>query len=66
MRISEMEETIQNMPFVFEIMALQIVASNSACSDVFNMLTNSVKISDQTKADLPILNLPRNHEKRGY
>ena len=33
MHISEMEGTIQRMSFVFEIMALQVVAWNSACSD---------------------------------
>ena len=52
-------------------MVLQVVALNSACSDgeylssVVNVLTNSVKISDQTKADSAQLNLPRIHEKIG-
>ena len=32
---------------------------------VVNMLTNSVKISDQTKADFVLLNLPQIHEKIG-
>ena len=35
-------------------------------SSVVNVLTNNVKISDQTKADFVQLNLPRIHEKRGY
>ena len=35
-------------------------------SSVVNVLTNNVKIADQTKADFAILNLPRIHEKRGY
>ena len=35
-------------------------------SSVVNVLTNSVKISDQTKADFVQLNLPRINEKRGY
>ena len=34
-------------------------------SSVVNVLTNSVKISDQTKADILLLNLPRIHEKIG-
>ena len=32
-------------------------------SSVVNVLTNSVKISEQTKADFARLNLPRIHEK---
>ena len=32
-------------------------------SSVVNVLTNSVKISDQTKADFVQLNLPQIHEK---
>ena len=32
---------------------------------VVNVLTNSVKIENQTKADLAQLNLPRIHEKIG-
>ena len=32
-------------------------------SSVVNVLTNSGKISDQTKADFAQLNLPRIHEK---
>ena len=32
-------------------------------SSVVNVLTNSVKISDQTKADFVQLDLPRIHEK---
>ena len=34
-------------------------------SSVVNTLTNSVKISDQTKADFVQLNLPRIDEKIG-
>ena len=34
-------------------------------SSVVNVLTNSVKISDQTKADFAELNLPQIHEKIG-
>ena len=34
-------------------------------SSVVNVLKNSVKISDQTKADLVQLNLPRIHKKVG-
>ena len=33
MHISEMQETIQKMSFVFELMALQVVARYSACYD---------------------------------
>ena len=32
---------------------------------VVNVLTNSVKISDQAKADFATLNLPQIHEKIG-
>ena len=34
-------------------------------SSVVNVLTNSVKISDQTKADFVQLTLPQIHEKIG-
>ena len=34
-------------------------------SSVLNVLTNSVKISDQTEADFVLLNLPQIHEKIG-
>ena len=34
-------------------------------SSVVNVLTNSVKMAHQTKADFPQLNLPRIHEKIG-
>ena len=34
-------------------------------SSVVNVLTNSVKISEQTKADFAQLNLPEIHEKIG-
>ena len=34
-------------------------------SSVVNVLTNSVKISDQTKAEFVQLNLPQIHEKIG-
>ena len=34
-------------------------------SSVVNVSTNSVKISDQTKADFVLLNLPQIHEKNG-
>ena len=34
-------------------------------SSVVNVLRNSVKISDQTKSDFALLNLPQIHEKIG-
>ena len=34
-------------------------------SSLVNVLTNSVKISDQTKSDFVLLNLPQIHEKIG-
>ena len=52
-------------------MTFQVVAWNSAFSNgeylssVVNVLTNSVKISDQTIADFVQLNLPRIYEKIG-
>ena len=71
MHISEMQERIEKTSFVF----LDNGAS-SCCvkfsmfrpeylSSVVNVLTNSVKISDQTKADLVQLNLPRIYKKLG-
>ena len=35
-------------------------------SSVVSVLTNNVKISDQTKADFAQLNLPGIHEKIGW
>ena len=66
-----MQETIQKMSFVF--------LGNGASSycvkismfrreymlSVVNVLTNSVKISDETIADFVQLNLPQIHEKIG-
>ena len=71
MHISEMQQQVQKKSFVFEIMAFEIVAVNSAyccentCSSVVTVLRNSLQISDKTKADFFQLNLPRSHEKRG-
>ena len=71
MHISEMQEKIQKKSFVFEIMALQSCCVKFSMfrqeylSSLVNVLTNSVKISDQTKADFPQLNLPRIHGKIG-
>ena len=71
MHISEMQERIEKTSFVF----LDNGASSYCVkfsmfrreylSPVVNVLTNSVKISDQTKADLVQLNLPRIHKKVG-
>ena len=64
MHISEMQEKIRKISFVFEIMALQVVCVKFSMfrreylSSVVNVLTNSIKISDQTKADFLQLNLP--------
>ena len=69
MHISEMQETIQKMSFVLEVMALQSCCVKFSMfrlenlSSVVNVLTNSVKISDQNKADFTQLNLPQIHEK---
>ena len=66
-----MQKRIQKMSFVF--------LGNGASSycvkismfrreymlSVVNVLTNSVKIPDQTKADLTTFNLPQIHEKIG-
>ena len=69
MHISKIQETIQKMSFVF------LGNGASSCfvkfstirleylSSVVNVLTNSVKISDQNKADFSQLNLPQIHEK---
>ena len=66
-----MQEKIQKKSFFFKIMALKFVAWNLSMfrreylSSVVNVSTNSVKISDQTKADFVLLNLPQIHEKNG-
>ena len=69
MHISEMQERIEKTSFVF----LDNGASSYCVkfsmfrreylSSVVNVLTSSVKISDQTIADFVQLNLPRIHEK---
>ena len=57
MHISEMQQKIEKYCFVSEMMAFEIIAVNSAycckntCLSAVNVLTNSLKISDQTEAD---------------
>ena len=52
-----MEQKIQKKSFLFEIMAFEVVARNSAycnqntCYRQMKVLTKSLKISDQTIAD---------------
>ena len=71
MHISEMQERIEKTSFVF------LDNGASSCyvkfsmfrreylSSVVNVLTSSVKFSDQTIADFAQLNLRRIHEKIG-
>ena len=64
-----MQETIQKMSFVFLRNGASSYCVNFSMfrreylSSVVNVLTKSIKISDQTKADLATLNLPQIHEK---
>ena len=66
-----MQETIQKMSFVFLGNGASSYCVNFSMfrreylSSVVNVLTKSIKISDQTKADLATLNLPQIHEKMG-
>ena len=72
MHISEMQERMEKMSFVF----LDNGASSYCVkfsmfrreylSSVVNVLTNNFKISDQTKSDFVLLNLLLIHQKRGY
>ena len=66
-----MQETIQKMSFIFlgngassYCVKISIFRREYMLS-VVNVLTNSVKIRDQTKADFATLNLPQIHEKIG-
>ena len=71
MHISEMQEKIEKKSFILKIMALQKCCVKFTMfrweylSSVVNVLANSVKISDHTKADFLQLNLPQIHEKIG-
>ena len=66
MHICEMQEKVRKKSFISEIIALQVIALNSACSDGNTChRLSSVKISDLTKADLAQLILPRIHKKVG-
>ena len=71
MHISEMQSKVEKQPFLFEINAFEVVVKKSAYSDGntsssgVNVLTNSLKISDATKADIFQLNLSRIHGKTG-
>ena len=66
-----MQETIQKMSFVFlgngaSSYCVKIsMFRREYLSSVVNVLTNSVKISDQTIANFVQLNLPQIHEKIG-
>ena len=66
-----MQETIQKMSFVFlgngaSSYCVKIsMFRREYLSSVVNVLTNSVKISDQTIAYFVQLNLPQIHEKIG-
>ena len=66
-----MQETIQKMSFVFlgngaSSYCMKIsMFRREYLSSVVNVLTNSVKISDQTIAYFVQLNLPQIHEKIG-
>ena len=66
-----MQETIQKMSFVFwgngpsSYCVKFSMFRREYLSSVVNVLTNSVKISDQTIAYFVQLNLPKIHEKIG-
>ena len=65
MQISEMQSKIEKQPFLFEIKAFEVVVRKSTYSDGntlssgVNVLTNSLKSSDATKADIFQFNLSR-------
>ena len=69
MHISEMQERIEKTSFVFldngtsSYCVKFSMFRREYLSSVVNVLTSSVKISDQTIADFVQLNLPRIHEK---
>ena len=69
MHISEMKEKFQKNSFFFgdncasSCFVKFSMFRREYLSLTFNVLTNSVKISDQTKADFVQLNLPQIHEK---
>ena len=71
MHISEMQKKIHKKSFIFEIMSFELGARNCAhCNEEYllwavNVLTNSVKISDQTNADFFQLNISQMHGKIG-
>ena len=71
MHISEMQWNIQKKSFVSEIMAFEICSCNFCIllreylSSAVNVLINSLKISDHTKADIFQLNLSRIQGKKG-
>ena len=71
MHIWEMQEKMHKKSFVFEIMAFELVAQK-LCTlqreyllSAVNVLTNSLKISDQTNADFFQLNISQMHGKIG-
>ena len=69
MLISQMQWNIQKKSFVSDIMAFEICCCDFSIllrdylSSAVNVLINSLKISDHTKADIFQLNLSRIHEK---
>ena len=71
MHIPEMQSKIEKQLLILEIKAFEVVVRKSAYSDGntsssgVNVLTNSLKISDATKADIFQLNLSRIREKIG-
>ena len=71
MHISEMQEKIDKKSFIFETMAFELVPAKLCTLQreyllwAVNVLTKSVKISDQTKADFFQLNISQMHGKIG-
>ena len=62
MHISEKQQKIHKKSFIFEII---LTLQREYLLWAVNVLTNSVKISDQTNADVFQLNIPQMHRKIG-
>ena len=62
---------MQKKSILYEIMGFEFLAEKFCIllreylSSAVNVLTNTLNISVQTKADFFLLNLPRIHEERG-
>ena len=65
MKLSEIESQMDKKSFLFEIKSFEVVIRKSPYRDGVNVLTNNLKISDVTNADIFQLNLSGIHWKIG-